>query len=58
MQSIRQFVPVEKMSKRMRKAYYAEKRGDWNGVNPVTKVIPDKRRRNEKNKQALRELYS
>ena len=25
-------------------------RGSWNGVNPVTKIIPDKRRKPPKNK--------
>ena len=34
------FVPLEKMSKKEKRAHYAEKRGNWNGVNPVTKVVP------------------
>lgn len=25
-------------------------RGDWNGINPVTKIIPDKRRKAPKHK--------
>ena len=33
---------VEKMSKKERKAYFAQFRGSWNGVNPVTKTIPNK----------------
>lgn len=32
-----------KMSKRARKALDAQARGDWNGVVPVTRVVPDKR---------------
>lgn len=36
------FVPVEKLSKKQQKEYYSCKRANWNGMNPVTKVIPDK----------------
>lgn len=28
-------------------------RRDWNGVNPVTKVIPDKRRKKPKHKKEV-----
>jgi len=35
--------PLMKQSKRAKKEYYASRRGSWNGVVPVTKVIPDKR---------------
>lgn len=31
---------------------YQSTRKDWGGVNPVTKVIPDKRRKAPKHKQA------
>jgi hypothetical protein len=30
---------------------YKKIRRDWNGVNPVTKVIPDKRRKKPKHKK-------
>jgi len=36
---------MKKMSKKDRKAYFAQFRGSWNGVKPVTKVIPDKRKK-------------
>ena len=36
-------IPVEKRSKRDRRAYYSDKRNDWNGVVPVTRVIPGKK---------------
>ena len=26
-------------------------RGDWHGVNPVTKIIPDKRKKKDKHKK-------
>ena len=32
------FVPYEKMSKKEKKKLDSEKRGDWQGVNPVTRV--------------------
>ena len=32
-----------KMSKRARKALDAQARGDWNGVVPVTRVVPDQK---------------
>lgn len=40
---MKKFVPLEKRSKKERKAYYAKQRGSWNGVNPVTKVVPNKK---------------
>ena len=36
-------IPLEKRSKRDRRAYYRDKRNDWNGVVPVTRVIPGKK---------------
>ncbi|MDR1299047.1 MAG: hypothetical protein LBJ84_02205 [Oscillospiraceae bacterium] len=32
---------VEKLSKKQRKAYYAKRRGTWDGLSPVTRVPPD-----------------
>ncbi len=45
-------VPLQKQSKKQRRQHYAARRGDWNGVVPVTKVIPDKK------KQKLRRAMS
>jgi hypothetical protein len=36
---------VEKMTKKERKAYFNAFRGSWNGVKPVTKIVPDKRKK-------------
>ena len=36
-------VPLKKQSKRSQRAYHAARRGSWNGVLPVTKVIPSKK---------------
>jgi hypothetical protein len=34
------YKPIEKMSKRERKEYYAKQRGGWGDVVPITKRIP------------------
>ena len=36
-------VPLNKQSKKRQRAYHAAKRGDWNGVSPVTRVVPSKK---------------
>lgn len=36
-------VPLKKQSKRSQRAYHAARRGSWNGVLPVTRVIPSKK---------------
>lgn len=30
--------PVEKMSKKARRAFHAKKRGSWHGISPVTRI--------------------
>ena len=42
------FVPLEKRSKKEQRAYYAKQRGSWNGINPVTRVVPNKKKYNRK----------
>ena len=37
------YVPIEKRSKKAQKAYYAARRGSWNGVRPVTKTVESKK---------------
>ena len=37
------YVPVDKLSKKQKKAYYAARRGSWNGVNPVSRKVPNKK---------------
>jgi hypothetical protein len=36
------YVPINKMSKKMQKAYYATKRKGWGDVNPQTKIVESK----------------
>ena len=31
------YVPVEKRTKKQKRAYFAQQRGSWNGLNPVTR---------------------
>ena len=42
------YIPLEKRSKKERRAYYAAKRGSWHGVRPVTQVVPNKKHYNRK----------
>lgn len=37
-----QFVPIQKMSQKIKNEYYRKKRGNWVNINPCTKVIDDK----------------
>lgn len=34
---------LKKQSKKAQKAYHAKQRGSWNGVSPVSRVVPDKK---------------
>ena len=38
---MKQIVPLKKQSKREQKEYHAQQRGSWNGVNAVTRIIPN-----------------
>ena len=35
-------IPLNKQSKKAQRAWHAARRGSWNGVNPVTRIVPDK----------------
>jgi len=35
--------PLKKQSKRAQKEYHAKQRGSWNGLNPVTRIVPNKK---------------
>lgn len=35
---MKRYVPLEKQSKKQRRAYHAARRGDWGAVNPVTRT--------------------
>ena len=46
------FVPLEKQSKRKRREHFSAQRNDWNGVTPVTKMIPNKKKPNRRSEKA------
>ncbi|MDD6812350.1 MAG: hypothetical protein PUD93_10860 [Lachnospiraceae bacterium] len=35
------FIPVSKMTKKQQKEYYSKHRNTWNGLNPVTRTVPN-----------------
>lgn len=39
------YVPLKKRSKKEQRRHYETQRNGWNGVVPVTRVIPDKKKR-------------
>lgn len=38
---MKRFISVDKKSKKEQKAYYSEFRQTWNGLNPVTRSVPN-----------------
>ena len=37
---MRKIVDLKKQSKKAQKAFHATQRGSWNGINPVSRVVP------------------
>ena len=48
-------LPLAKKSKKAQRAYHKLRRGDWNGVVPVTRVVPDKKKYDRKKKYDMEE---
>ena len=48
-------IPAGKMNKRQKRILDASRRGSWNGVNPVTRVLPNKKQYSRK--RARREAF-
>ena len=40
---MKQMTPLNKMSKKRQKTFHAQRRGSWNGLSPVTRVVPNKK---------------
>lgn len=38
---MKNYVSVDKRTKKAQKEYYSSMRGSWNGVNPVTRSMPN-----------------
>lgn len=36
-------IPLKKMSKAAQKEFHSRQRGCWNGVNPVSRIVPNKK---------------
>ena len=36
-------IPLAKQSKARQREYYAAKRGSWNGISPVSRVVPNRK---------------
>ena len=36
-------IPLKKQSKKEQRKFHARKRGDWNGLKPVTRVVKSKK---------------
>ncbi len=52
-------IPLSKQSKKERRKYYASKRGSWNGVSPVTRVVQSRKIYDRKRmKSADRNMYA
>lgn len=35
--------PINKQSKKEQRKYYSSKRGSWNGVSPITRIVKSKK---------------
>ena len=35
------FIPISKKTKKQQKEYYSKHRNTWNGLNPVTRIVPN-----------------
>ena len=40
---MKKMIPLAKQSKARQREYHAAQRGSWNGVNPVSRVVPSGR---------------
>ena len=45
------FISYEKLSKKEKSALNAKKRGSWNGINPVTRKVENRKAYNRKRAQ-------
>ena len=43
MKKKKRMIPLAKQSKARQREYHAARRGSWNGVNPVSRIVPSGR---------------
>ena len=52
------FIPISKQTKKQQKEYYSKHRNTWNGLNPVTRTVPNgKGYDRNKQKQRGRKIF-
>ena len=47
---MKKFTPYDKLSKKEQKRLDSAKRRDWGSINPVTQIVPDKKKYSRKDK--------
>ena len=40
---MKKMIPLNKQSKKAQRNYHAKQRGSWNGLSPLTRVVPSKK---------------
>lgn len=40
---MKKMIPLNKHSKKAQRNYHAKQRGSWNGLSPLTRVVPSKK---------------
>ena len=40
---MKKMIPLNKQSKKAQRNYHSKQRGSWNGLSPVTRVVPSKK---------------
>ena len=55
---MKRFISTDKLSKKEQKKLNAEKRRDWNGASPVTRVVPDSKRAYKRNLKHRSRLFA
>lgn len=40
---MQKLVPLNKQSKKAQRAYHSKQRGSWYGLDPVTRIVPNKK---------------
>lgn len=52
------YIPLEKRSKKQQKEFHSMQRKSWGNVNPVTRIVPNKKAYNRKKARQWREPLS
>lgn len=55
---MKDLVPLRKQSKKKQREYYSARRGSWNGVNPITRVVPNGKAYDRNRAKRSSKLYS